>query len=93
MLCAKEYKEKGKFTESITTALEALGLSTQQIKIEIENKVRDIRVQQYNQMISARFSSFILESSLDANPARADSLGKNNQLFKLYNDIKGIGDD
>ena len=93
VLCAKEYKEKGKFTESIITALEALGLSTQQIKTEIENKAREIRVQQYNQMISARFSSFVLESSLDENPERSDKLGKNNQLFKLYNDIKWVGNE
>lgn len=87
------YKKNGVFQASIMTLFEMNGIDTKKIKSLIQDKTKNYTMKQYNMMVAQRFAAVMLAWSLqyDDGKGRADVLSKNNALFKIYNDVEGIG--
>ncbi|MCX6824851.1 MAG: hypothetical protein NTY80_01385 [candidate division SR1 bacterium] len=87
------YKKNGVFQASIMTLFEMNGIDTKKIKSLIQDKTKNYTMKQYNMMVAQRFAAVMLAGSLqyDDGKGRADVLSKNNALFKIYNDVEGIG--
>lgn len=99
-LAGEYFLKHGEFQPSIMTLFQMKndeegdgGDVKQFIHKLIQERTTNNIIKQRNMVIYNRLSRFALTSALSSDPVRADAIYKKNALFKVYNDVEGIGEE
>lgn len=89
---AEYYKKNKKFTPAAEIKLKGAWVDLNQIYTYINKTALDSRIRYYNTALANRLEAYMLHAAISSDPQRADKLYTDSPLFKVYNDVYGIGE-